>query len=82
MEIKSQAVMNTLEFFMKSVALSLREMHGFGEKRCYDVITDAVNRVEEYTDKYGSEYVSTAMDVRLKDYGISLEFKEKSKWIK
>lgn len=76
---RSQAITGTMEFFMKSVALSLHEMYGFGEKRCADVILDALERCDEYTDRYGSECVISAMDARLRGAGIEIAFVEREK---
>ena len=74
-DLISQTVVNTMSLVCKSIALSLHELYGFGEKRVGAVLQDAVNRVDEYTDRYGSEFVETAMDEHLDDIGMDITVK-------
>ena len=73
----SQTIFDTFEFTMKSVALSLHELYGFGEKRICAVLDDAIKRVDEYTERYDSECVLTAMDRKLESLGIKIEVEGK-----
>lgn len=76
-ELISQTILDALELLSHSFALTLNEMDGYGEKRISDRLTDAFKRVDEYTERYGSEYVLTAMKKRLKDVGITIEIEGK-----
>lgn len=73
----TEVIMDTVEFTLKSVALSLYEQYGFHNKRAGRVLQDALDRVDDYTKKYGSEFVDTAMTKMLSDYGISITLKGK-----
>lgn len=79
LDLRYKTITQTMEFFMKSVALSLHEIYGFGEERCGRVIEDAVKRIDEYTERYDSECVATAIDKNLRDAGIEICFVEREK---
>lgn len=76
-ELQSQTALNVTTFFMKSVAVSLHEIYGFGEKRCERVLNDIARKFSENFDRYSGECVETAMDARLRDYRINVELKFK-----
>lgn len=76
-ELISQTVLDTMELIICSFALTMNEKDRYGEKRITDRITDAVKRVDEYTEKYGSECVLPEMKKRLKDIGITIEIEGK-----
>lgn len=71
-ELTTEVIMQTVEFTLKSVALSLYELYGFHNTRGGRVLQDALDRVDEYTKKYGSAFVDTAMTKMLSDYGITI----------
>lgn len=75
--LTSQTVIDSLELFIHTFALTLNEMDGYGEKRITDRMTDALKRIDEYTERYGSDCVLTAMKNRLKDIGITIEIEGK-----
>lgn len=73
----SQTVLNSMEVILSSVALTMHEMDGYGEKRITDRLTDVVNRIDEYTEKFGSDCVLTAMKIRLQYIGVKIEIEGK-----
>lgn len=74
---KTQTVIDSLELFIHTFALTMHEMDGYGEKRITDRVTDAMKRIDDYTERYGSEFVLTAMQNRLKDIGITIKMEGK-----
>ena len=75
--LTTDVIMETVQFTMKSVALSLYEIYGFHNVRTGRVLQDALNRVDDFTKRYGSECVDTAMTKELADYGINITLKGK-----
>lgn len=71
-ELTSEIIMRTVNFTLKSVALSLYELHGFHNKRTGRILQDACDRISKYSNKYGEEYVESAMDVFLHNYSLDI----------
>lgn len=76
-ELISQTILDTLELLSHSFAITMNEKDGYGEKRISDRLTDAFKRVDEYTERYGSDCVLTARKKKLKDLGITIEIEGK-----
>lgn len=74
--LAEEMILRTVNFTLKSVAISLYEICGFHNKRSERVLQDAVNRVNEYTERYGSDCVEAAMDKIIKEYGLEIILKE------
>lgn len=79
LNLRSATITQTMEFFMKLVALSLHEIYGFGEERFGRVAEDVMDKVDEYTERYDSECVITAIDKKLREAGIEICFVEREK---
>lgn len=73
--LAEEMILRTVNFTLKSVAISLYEVYGFHNKRSEKVLQDAVNRVDEFIDRYGSDCVEAAMDRIIEDYGLEITLK-------
>lgn len=73
--LAEEMILRTVNFTLKSVAISLYEIYGFHNKRSERVLQDAVNRVDEFIARYGSDCVEPAMDKIISDYGLEIILK-------
>lgn len=73
----SDLIFYAVQFTLKSVAISLYEIYGFHNKRGERVLQDAVDRVCEFTRRYGSDCVDEAMNKLLQDYKIDMTLRER-----
>ena len=66
---------DTMELFLYLMCSSLNKRRGFGEKRCAVTVQDIFALLDEYTERYGSECVLTALKKDLTDRRIYIDIK-------
>lgn len=72
-ELRCQRTYDVIVLTLMLTFLSLNKRYSFGAKRLHLIFDDVFDTMQEYTNRYGSDGVITALHKHLSERGINLD---------